>query len=164
MDKHARIEGHEEPYLLENFPFFGELSISEISDTIERFDVDIQIGFSEGLVDTLTFSNCLTVYPLNFQETQDRYKLKGYMCFNSTGLMNVVVYTVFSVLESYDHDALYKCKNKRRFRPRVYYFNEATTIERYENLFLKSNVDYLLEIFDIERYRRACSHTFVVVE
>lgn len=50
--------------------------------------------------------------------------------------------------------ALYICENNRRDRIEVYFQNDNTSIENYNEIFLKTNVDYLLESVDFDSFQK----------
>ena len=164
LDKNVTLEGHSETYYLENFNFFTELTVSEISDSIEKFNRPFGIFTSIGTLDTNSFSGNILVYLIEFQEFENDYQFHGGLICREAGLFSVNIASRASLLQAQDHPAVKKCKNTRRDNPLVIFPNSSTSINRYNELFLKTKVPYLLELIDFERYSRLGSHTFVVVE
>ena len=161
FDKEVMLKDRPLSIRLDNFNFFSEIGVSEITDTTENFSVDIETIEDVGQISFLPLQTALT-YPVFYEEREDAYHFRGGIVFNQEGLFFVRLNTQPLLYESYEHPAMYQCEDKRRRSVRVCYANTSTNVENYENIFLQTNVDYLLELMDYERYASIGSFTLRV--
>jgi hypothetical protein len=151
FDKEVMLKDRPLSIRLDDFNFFSEIGVSEITDTTENFSVDIETIEDVGQIGFLPLQTALT-YPVFYQEREDSYHFRGGIVFNQEGLFFIRLNTQPLLYERYEHPAMYQCEDKRRRSVRISYANASTNVENYENLFLQTNVDYLLELMDYERY------------
>lgn len=161
IDKDVLLKDRQLSIRLDNFNFFTEMIISEISDSIENFIVDFQVIEDVGEVDVLPLITLLS-YPLKYVEEENAYRFRAGIVFSGAGLYYIRFDTLPEVYERYEHPAMYQCEDKRRRSVSVCYANPSTNVENYENVFLQTNVDYLLELMDYERYASIGSFTLRV--
>ena len=162
FDKEVMLKDRPLSIRLDDFNFFTEIVVSEITDTSENFSVEIETIEDVGQISFLPLQTALT-YPVFYEEREDAYHFRGGIVFNQEGLFFVRLNTQPLLYESYEHPAMYQCEDKRRRSVRVCYANASTSVENYENVFLQTNVDYLLELMDYERYASIGSFTLRVV-
>ena len=162
FDKEVMLKDRPLSIRLDDFNFFTEIGVSEITDTSEHFSVEIETIEDVGQISFLTLQTALT-YPVFYEEREDAYHFRGGIVFNQEGLFFVRLNTQPLLYESYEHPAMYQCGDKRRRSVRVCYANASTNVENYENIFLQTNVDYLLELMDYERYASIGAFTLRVV-
>ncbi|MEQ8706326.1 MAG: hypothetical protein RIC19_20510 [Phaeodactylibacter sp.] len=146
---------------LEDFDFFPQLSLSEISDTTEFFEAEVDFIEQIGQIETLPLATAL-VYPMQFLETDSAYQLRIGVVLKTEGLFCLTVYSSPWSFEGLNHPALFACGNNFRNYVNVHYLNSSTTKEQYEQLFLSTRVDYLFELISFEEYSSVAGHTFVV--
>lgn len=146
---------------LEDFDFFPQLSFSEISDTTEFFEAEVDFVEQIGQIETLPLATAL-VYPMQFLETDSAYQLRIGVVLEAKGLFLLTVSTRSWAFEGYDHPAMYVCEDKWRDEVRIEYQNSSTSKERFEELFLTTNVTYLKDGVSFEEYQKTGSHTFFV--
>ncbi len=163
IDKYVAVEDNDERIFLEDFNFFTTLIISEISDTVENFAVEIEIIEEIGTVEILDLPT-LQVYPLFFVENDDAYLFKGGIVFNEPGRYYISFDTNPENYKRYEHPAVYLCEDTRRNDMDVGYRNTSTTLEAYENIFLQTGVDYLFQLMDYPRYSSIGTHCLIVKE
>jgi hypothetical protein len=151
FDKEVMLKDRPLSIRLDDFNFFSEIVVSEITDTTENYSIDIEIIEEVGQISFLPLQTAIT-YPVFYEEREDSYHLKGGIVFNQEGLFFVNLSTQPLLYEDYEHSAMYQCEDKRRRSVRVCYANASTNVENYENVFLQTNVDYLLELMDYEAF------------
>ena len=149
---------------LDSFKFFTDFGISEISDTFENYAVNIDTIVEIGQVGFVPLHENVVAYPLKYQEDDEGYQLKFSIVLKSKGMFWVFFSCGFFYYEpgAYDHPALYVCDKNRRDRVIVFFKNNSTTPEAYQNIFLKTKVDYLLQSCDYERYSNLGSVSIIV--
>ena len=149
---------------LEDFKFFTEIGIAEISGENENFNVKIDTLTFIGKMGYLPLHGAL-VYPLTYVEDFEFYTFKGAIILKSSGLMHLAFSTDGSLYEApfYDHPKLYVCKDDRRDRVNVHYDNPSTSHANYEEFFRQTQVDYLLDLYDYERYKNLGTISFIVL-
>jgi hypothetical protein len=163
IDKYVAVEDNDERIFLEAFNFFTTLIISEISDTVENYAVEIEIIEEIGTVEILDLPT-LQVYPLFFVENDDAYLFKAGIVFNEPGRYYISFDTEPESYKFYEHPAVYLCEDTRRNDMDVGYRNTSTTLEAYENIFLQTGVDYLFQLMDYPRYSSIGTHSLIVKE
>jgi hypothetical protein len=146
---------------LDQFQFFTDFFISEISDTIEKFEIDIELIEITGTIEKLYLPTAI-VYPMNYVEDENNYRFKAGIVLNEKGLFYAGFSTSNLLYEFYNHPAVFLCKSNRRYRVDVYYTNHSTSIDVYSSLFLTTGVDYLNELVDFERYSNTGTVAFYV--
>lgn len=161
IDKNVEVREVSSTIYLDSFNFFTELVLSEISDTMENFDVDIEIVEEIGAVEQLSLSTAL-VYPITYEEDGQFYRAKAGIVLRDTGLFFLAFNTTGDLYEFYEHPAVYSCNNDRRNKIRVHYKNSSTSLATYEDLFLSTNVAYIPEVYHFQRYSDVGAHTFIV--
>lgn len=147
--------------LLEDFDFFTEIGFAEISGETER---SVLPGFVviEGEVDTLPLVTSVS-YPITYNDLGDRCMFEAYMIVpEQSGLYIVGINTNGRLYEDYRHPALVQCGNDRRSTVDVYYNNENSTVENYENIYLQTQVDYLPGIVTLDVFQRGGAVAFYV--
>lgn len=148
---------------LDSFKFFTQFGVADITDTFENFNVLIDTIVEVGQVGYLPLQGAIA-YPINFLEDEGGYHLKFKVILKSKGMF----WLFFSSAEffyeepNYDHPALYTCDNNRRDRVIVFFKNSNTTLKAYQDIFLKTKVDYLLQSWDFERYSNLGSISIIV--
>ncbi|WP_425420642.1 hypothetical protein [Phaeodactylibacter xiamenensis] len=163
FSKNVEVRGQEKKIYLENFNFFASLVVSEISDTVERYIPNPTFVVRKGELEVLPLQTAIS-YPMYFVETETAYQFEAGIVLKVPGLFHLGISSSESVLERYEHPAMYACKNDRRSQVQIYYQNSVTNEERYERLFLQTEVDYLLELVDFQRYSDYGGFTFIVTE
>jgi hypothetical protein len=163
FDKAVQVRSNYSPIVLNGFNFFTKLNISEVSDTFERYDVDVSLFTEIGSIEVLPLATA-TAYPINYVEYRDGYRFRGGIVFEETGLFFVGFSTQSQLYDNYDHPAVYECGKNRRSEIHVHYPNRSSTRKNYEELFLKTNVGYMLELYDYQRYLDLGGHTILVKE
>lgn len=161
IDKNVVVRNSSRHIYLENFTFFTKFLISEISDSFEITNLNFHTFELIGEIDNLTLPTGI-VYPIHYFESNNKYEFYGGVVLETSGLFYTRFSTSSSIFEYYDHPAIYECDNNRRSNIRVYYSNQSTSLSNYENLFLTTKVDYLLELIDYQRYKDFGGHTFYV--
>lgn len=161
IDKDVMIKDRQLSIRLDSFNFFTQMIISEISDSTENFIVDFQVIEEVGEVDVLPLVTLLS-YPLKYEEEENAYRFRAGVVFSDAGLYYIRFDTLPDLYERYEHPVMYRCENQRRTSTNVFYANASTSVENYENIFLQTNVDYLLELMDYERYASIGSFTLRV--
>ncbi len=141
---------------LDSFDFFGLFGISEISDSFERFNINIDTIVTVGQLGYLPLYDNAVAYPVTFLENDSGYHLEFKIVLNSSGIfwIRISAASFFYDKSNYDHPALYVCDNNRRDRIDVYYENASTSFNAYNNIFLKTKVDYLLQVLDYENFQK----------
>ncbi len=164
FNKDIRILNSTKTIRLEAFTFFTDLGIAEISGETENYQVDIDTITEIGAIDYLPLHGALA-YPLTFIEEEHYYVFKGAVVLKSKGLFYLFFSTNgrFYEVPFYDHPKLYVCKNDRRDRVNVHYDNPSTSQANYEELFRQTQVDYLLDLYDYERYKNLGTISFKVL-
>ncbi|MEL7222603.1 MAG: hypothetical protein AAGJ93_14875, partial [Bacteroidota bacterium] len=104
------------------------------------------------------------VYPLFFEESESGYRIKFGVVLKEIGRYYVGFSVDPFVFERYEHPAMYKCVDERRKEVDVKYDNLSSNQEAYDSIFLKTNVDYLIELTTYEGSRNGGIHTFIVRE
>lgn len=114
-------------------------------------------------MDYLPLNGAVT-YPVEFEEDNDGYHLSFKIVIHSRGKfwLNISSSPILYEDPNYEHPALYSCENNRRDRVNLYFTNTSTTLDAYNQIFLTSNVDYLLRLMDFERYSKAGSIAIIV--
>jgi hypothetical protein len=163
IDKNVRVRGAVNTIYLEGFDFFSELAITEISDTVANYVPDIEVVEKVGQISLLPLATVVT-FPIRYEEDEYLYRFRAALVFKEMGLYKLSFNTDSSLFERYSHPSMFTCKNRRRERVDVIYENSSTSMRAYEELFLKTRVDYLLRFTTFERYRDGGAHTFVVKE
>jgi hypothetical protein len=163
IDKQIEIFNTDQTILLQDFDFLTDFFVSEISDTIENYNVSIDTIVVAGSMQKLVLQTAI-VYPVKFIENDTSYRFKAGIVFHHPGLYWLGLSTSYLFFEHVDHPALYVCKNKRRERVDVYYQNNSTSKEVYDELFFSTNVEYLKELTSFEEYKNVGSITIVVEE
>jgi hypothetical protein len=163
FDKNVDVLNHDQDIYLEEFDFFTTFAIAEISDTVERF-IDLQhiievVGHAYPLQLATAFA-----YSIEYVEDDSGYHVIIGFVLEKEGLYKLSASTNSILYESYNHQAVFECDNVRRAAVRVIYSNSSTSEENYTNLFRQTNVDYLLEIVDYERFATFGGHAFVVTK
>jgi len=102
--------------------------------------------------------------PLHYVEDDNDYSFAGAIIIEDPG----IYYLSWSsnrriLIDHYTHPALFKCDDEKRYDNRVFYSNNSSTIENYENYFLKTKDEVFLKR-TFEEYQQVGGHTFVVVE
>lgn len=161
IDKEVMVKDNEHLIRLDNFNFFTEMVISEISDTVEYFDIDIEIIQTIGEVSVLPLITAIS-YPLRYDEEANAYRLRAGIIFNEPGLYLIGFQTFFGLFEEYEHPAMYYCEDQRRTKTTVTYVNTSTTLNNFENIFGQTQVSYHLEQIDYERFAHGGAHAILV--
>ncbi|MFK8164226.1 MAG: hypothetical protein AB8H12_17405 [Lewinella sp.] len=147
--------------LLDNFNFFTELGISEISDTIQEI-IAVSTFSDIGFIEELPLITAIS-YPITYEETEDQYLFKGGMIApNEIGLYVISPFSANILFEGYNHPALLICGNDRRSIVNVSYKNKYSTRENYENTYINTQVPFLLERATFEDYQSAGAVSFYV--
>jgi hypothetical protein len=163
FNKNVDVLNHDQDIYLEEFDFFTEVSIIEISDTIERF-LDTENIINEiGQADPLQLQTALA-YAISYVEDENGYHVRIGFVLEVEGLFYFGADTETGLYKFYDHAAVFECDNVRRAEVRVNYSNSSTSEENYSNLFRQTNVDYLLELVDYDRFATFGGHAFVVTK
>ena len=163
IDKYVEVENHTGKIFLEGFNFFTTLIISEISDATENFAPEIEIIEQIGQVEILNLPTAM-VYPLFYVESDPFYNFKAGVVFNEIGRYYLSFDTEPDLYKNYEHPAMYRCESVRRLSVEVSYTNTSTSQEAYSDVFLDTDVDYLIELMDFSRYSSIGAHTFIVRE
>lgn len=149
------------PIFLEDFQFFTKLGFSEISGTTEIY-LPLGIVSEIGEIEEQPLATSV-VYPIIYDESENRYGFRAGMIVPvQSGLYRIGFSTSNLLFESYDHPAMFQCGNDRRSVVNVSYKNEYSTQENFENIFLNTQVPYLLELTTIENYQSGGSVAFYV--
>ncbi len=148
---------------LDSFDFFTDFLVLEISDTVENYYSEIVTIVEVGQVGYLPLQGALT-YPLTYFEDEDGYHIVFKIVLKSPGMFWVAFSTSSFLYDKpfYDHPALYVCDQNRRDRVEVYYENSSSTLNAYNEIFLKTKVDHLKKNIDFESYSKVGSHCIVV--
>lgn len=164
FDKEIEILNSSNTIRMDNFTFYVEMGIAEISGENENYNVQVDTVAEVGSIGYLPLHGALA-YPLTFIEEDEYYNFKAAVVLKSPGLFYLFFSTDGSLYEApyYDHPKLYVCNENRRDRVNVHYHNPHTSLSNYENFFRKTQVDYLLELYDYERYKNLGSISFVVL-
>lgn len=163
FSKEIEVYNRSSTIRLDSFKFFTLFGISEISGTVENYEVPIDTIVEAGKVGYLPLQGALA-YPLEYDEYPEGYHLKFKIVIHSKG----VFWLNFSSAEflyeesNYDHPALYTCDNNRRDKVNVYFKNSNTTLDGYNHIFRTTKVEYLLKLMDFERYSKAGSISIMV--
>lgn len=151
----------EETILLDDFNFFTEIGIAEISDTLERFP-SVSVVERIGSVDELPLVTAIA-YPIVYEESETKYKFEvGIIIPTQPGLYSIGLSSSNLLFEEYDHPAMFQCGNDRRSVVNVNYKNDFTTRENYENIYRNTRVDYLLELISFENFQSGGAVAFYV--
>ncbi|WP_367392290.1 hypothetical protein [Lewinella sp. LCG006] len=161
IDKEVMVKDSEHLIRLDNFNFFTEMVISEISDTVEYFDIDIEIIETIGEVSVLPLTTAIS-YPLQYEEEANAYRLRAGIIFNEPGLYLIGFQTFFGLFEEYEHPAMYYCEDQRRTKTTVTYQNTSTSLNNFDNIFGQTQVSYHLEQIDYERFAQGGAHAILV--
>lgn len=163
FDKNIQVKNSNSRIKLDSFNFFSELIISEVSDTFENYNVNIDTVLKIGGVDYLPLAT-LSVYSITFYEDKNTYSFLAGLSFHDPGLYLISFNTDSGLFEypNYDHPALYTCENKRRDQVIIRYLNKSTSLENYTTHFKKSKVEYLLQLVDFEEYKDQGAITIIV--
>lgn len=164
FSKEVEVNSLSERIRLDDFNFFTEFVISEISDTLPDYLVHIDTFVKVGRLEYLPLST-LAVYPITYVEDSDGYKFMAGVIFKEKGLFLINFNTDIGLFESpnYEHPALYTCEGNRREQVIVRYRNQSTSMENYTSLFKKTKVEYLLQLVDFEEYKNQGCITVVVL-
>lgn len=164
FDKDIEIYNTSNTIKLDSFTFFGLFGISEISDTVENYLINIDTIVEVGQVGYLPLHDDVIAYPIEFFEDDTGYHLAFKIALNTRGMfwISMVSANFFYEKSNYDHPALYICDNIRRDRIEVYYQNASTSIEAYNEIFLKTKVDYLLQVLNFDNYQKGGGISIIV--
>lgn len=160
-DKYVQVYNTNEVIRLDTFDFFLDFFISEISDTTENYNTDIDSVVLIGTMERLPLITAV-VYPIQFEEDDLYYQFKAGIILKETGLFWLGLSTASFLFEYADHPALFTCEHDRRDRVDIYYHNSSTHKEVFDDLFLSTGVDYLIELVSYDEYRNVGSVTIVV--
>lgn len=164
FDKEVEIYNTAYSIRLDSFNFFGLFGISEISDTVENYQINFDTLVSVGSVGYLPLHYNVIAYPVEFYEDENGYHLAFKIVLNTKGRFWVNLTSASFLYEEpyYDHPALYACENNRRDKVNVYFLNTSTSEEAYKDIFLKTNVEYLKRLVDYDDYQKGASISFIV--
>lgn len=164
FDKNIEVEGSLTPTFLEGFNFFSDIIISEISDTVENFDLDVEVIPITGEIVRLPLTTAVA-YPAIFVEDNEGYSFEAKFVINECGTFNMGWTSDLAFLfEDYEHPFMYQCDDRRRSSFDIYYDNPFTTIEEFDNIVLTTQVDYLLELATLEGHQQCGCRAFIVRE
>lgn len=159
--KNIETEGSDKSAFLEDFQFFSEFVFSEISDTAENFEVDIEVIEVTGEIEALP----LVSYPFYHLETNDSYKFEAKVVMKEAGKYLLGFTSANDRFRYHQHPFVYQCNKTRRTRISVVYSSINTTEEEFNNVFRSSPIDYFHTIYNFENFsKRAGARAFVVVE
>ncbi|PHI20961.1 hypothetical protein CEQ90_04550 [Lewinellaceae bacterium SD302] len=161
--KEIKIKNNDQNILLENFNFFTELNISEISGLEEDFNLDIDIFEIIGEVDFLPLTTA-AVYPITYLESENFYSFEADIVFNESGKYFLAMGTNVGNYEFYEHPFVYQCEDKRRVRIEIEYQSSETNEREFQDIFLTSPIEYLSTVYDYERFSSIGGRAFVVIE
>lgn len=164
FDKDIEIYNTSYTIKLDNFKFFGLFGISEITDTIENYNFNIDTIVEVGKIGYLPLYDNVIAYPIEFFEDDSGYHLAFKVVLKTKGMfwIRIVSANFFYEESNYDHPALYICESNRRDRIKVYFQNPNTSIENYNEVFLRTKVDYLLESVDYKSYQEGGGISVIV--
>lgn len=164
FDKDIEIYNTAYTIRLDSFNFFGLFGISEISDTIENYLINIDTIVAVGKVGYLPLYDNVIAYPVEFHEDETGYHLAFKIVLNTKGRFWVNLSSSSFLYEKgyYEHPALYACEKNRRDRVQVYFINTSTKEEAFQDIFLKTQVEYLHRLVDYEDFQKAGSISFIV--
>lgn len=156
FDKDIEIYNTSYTIKLDSFTFFGLFGISEVTDTIENYDFNIDTIVEIGQVDYLPLYDNVIAYPVKYFEDQTGYHLAFKVVLKARGMfwVRMVSANFFYEESNYDHPALYTCESNRRDRIELYFQNPNTSIENYNEVFRKTKVKYLLESVDFDSFQK----------
>ena len=164
MPKEVAIYDSNQRVRLDDFRFGIEYFISEISESVETYDVPIEITTSSGTVDTLDFSTGTRVYPIFFEETDDQYHLVLAVQVKAPGTYWAGFNSLPKFFEIFNHPFTETCQDVEGRNISLYIENNITSREQYEEVFITSPATHFAQTTDYDRYASGGSHTFVVVE
>jgi hypothetical protein len=164
FDKDIEILNSPKTIRLENFTFFVEFGIAEISGDTENYNIEIDTLTEIGTIGYLPLHGALA-YPITIIEDDFHFSFRGAIILKTPGMFYMFFSTDGGLYEGpyYDHPKLYVCKNDRRDEVYVHYYNVSTNQADYDNYFRKTQVDYLLDLYDYERYKNLGTISFVVL-
>lgn len=149
--------------VLEDFEFRTSLGFSEVSDTIEQFDSELEVLERIGTVDILPLATAL-VYPIGIVEDTMHYRFKAGFVLSESGLYWFSFNTPRYLYEDYEHPAMYTCGKNRRSLVSFFHQNPVTSEKGYQRLVSETNVEYIPEVVELEEYQSLGSLTFWVLE
>ena len=164
MPKEVALYESDQKVRLDNFKFGLEFTLTEISDTTERWGNDAEINASVGHLDTLGLSGGLITYPISLEETEETYRLVLKLIVQEPGLYVTAINADPVAFRSQNHPFLETCADKERRDVRVQIINNVTSEYQFENFYRMTPIVYLQELVDYDRYASGGSHTFIVTE
>jgi hypothetical protein len=146
---------------LEDFQFFTELGISEISDTVQKFP-SVSTFSIMGSIEELPLITAIS-YPIMYEETENSYEFRGgVIAPEEPGLYGIAFSSSNLLFEEYDHPAMFQCGNDHRSVVNVSYKNESTTRANYENVYFNTRIPFFLELSTFEGFQLGGSVAFYV--
>lgn len=162
MSKDVFVQNADKTIRLDDFQFFLNFFLAEISTDQELFLSESTIVERVGRLENQAFQTSIN-YPMILEETPSSYRLEVGILLEHTGLFYAAISDCIRCLERYVHPALFYCSDRRRTQD--YFFqNINTSLQNFENVFLQTNVDYLIELTEYEEFRDAGCIAFWVVE
>lgn len=147
--------------LLDTFNFYTDFYISEISDSIVNYNINLDTLIVKGSLSYLTLPTSI-VYPITYSNNAESREFKAGVILHEPGLYYIGLNTDPLLFEYYDHPALIICGDNKRDRVDVYYTNSSSSLQNYENIFRQTKVQYLLDIVDFERFSKGGAVAIVV--
>ena len=161
IDKNVEVKNTDQTILLEDFNFFTEMHLSEISTDVERYDLSFDIVEQIGEVEVLNLTTAIT-YPIIYEESANAYKLRFGIVFHEVGLYYLGFFSSSNLLESYSHPALL-CNGEHRSNVDIQYSNSSSSEDNYRDLLLSTSIDYILNS-SYEEFEIIGMHSFVVID
>lgn len=163
FSKEVQLYNKSETIRLDSFKFFALFGLSEISDTIEDYDIQIDTIVQAGKLGYLPLQGAVA-YPVEFDENPNGYHFAFKIVIHERGKywLNISSSPLLYEEPYYEHPALYLCDNNRRDAINIYFTNISTTLQAYNQIFRTTKVDYLLRLMDFDRYSKAGSISIIV--
>ncbi len=148
---------------LDSFSFFSQIGLNEISGETESKEFNLATFSTEGKISKISNN---FAFPIEYIEYTNSYRFRGGLVIGTPGLFSIAIYTIQDLLwdNVTNHPALINCRGNNRIDSEIFYINEATTENNFNNVFRKSKVDYILDLVDYEEYSQAAGYAFVVEE
>jgi len=161
IDKNVEVRDANQTIYLEDFNFFTEMNLSEISTDVERYDLSFDIVEQIGEVEVLNLTTAIT-YPIIYEESANAYKLRFGIVFHEVGFYYLGFFSSSNLLESYSHPALL-CNGEHRSNVDIQYSNSSSSEDNYRDLLLSTSIDYILNS-SYEEFEIIGMHSFVVID
>jgi hypothetical protein len=162
FEKDVVVDGIPNTIYLQDFLFPSYLAISEISDTVEDYNVDFSILPVTGVLEELVLVTG-KAFAIRYEEDSEGYHFACKVILSTPGIYFLGLSATNRVYKTYEHPAVYTCGRNRRDDISITYMNESTTETAFNNIFLSSPIDYFHTLYDYKRYSKLGAISFVVI-